>query len=58
MASLMGTGEAPTRMIWGDLAPLTLVTGEDEGADEDGMVALSSAGAGEIVYTFDTGLRR
>ena len=39
-----------------DLAPLMLVTGEDEGADEDGMVRLSSVGAGEVMYTFDTGL--
>ena len=38
-----------------DLAPLMLVTGEDEGADEDGMVSLSSAGAGEVMYKFDTG---
>ena len=34
-----------------DLAPLMLVTGEDEGADEDGMVTLSSVGAGEIMYS-------
>ena len=33
-----------------------MVTGEDEGADEDGMVSLSSVGAGEVMYTFDTGL--
>ena len=31
-----------------------LKTGEDEGADEDGVVSLSSAGAGEVTYTFDT----
>ena len=37
-----------------DLAPLMLQTGEDEGADEDGVVDLSSTGAGEIVYKFDT----
>ena len=39
-----------------DLAPLMLKTGEDEGADDEGMVSLSSAGAGEVMYTFDTGL--
>ena len=55
MASLMGTGEAMEDDMT-DLAPLMLVTGEDEGADEDGMVRLSSAGAGEVMYTFDTGL--
>ena len=37
-----------------DLAPLNLVTGDDEGADEDGVVSLSSTGAGEVRYTFDT----
>ena len=55
MASLMGTGEAMKDDMT-DLAPLMLVTGEDEGADEDGMVSLSSAGVGEVMYTFDTGL--
>ena len=51
MASLMGTGEAMKDDMT-DLAPLMLVTGEDEGADEDGMVSLSSAGVGEVMYTF------
>ena len=57
MASLMGTGEA-MKEDGTDLAPLMLVTGAtDEGADDEGMVSLSSAGAGEVMYTFDTGLR-
>ena len=55
MASLMGTGEAMEEDMT-DLAPLMLVTGEDEGADDEGMVTLSSTGAGEVMYTFDTGL--
>ena len=55
MASLMGTGEAMKDDMT-DLAPLMLVTGETEGADDEGMVSLSSAGAGEVMYTFDTGL--
>ena len=55
MASLTGTGKAMEDDMT-DLAPLNLVTGEDEGADEDGMVSLSSTGAGEVMYTFDTGL--
>ena len=55
MASLKGTGEAMEEDMT-DLAALNLVTGEDEGADEDGMVRLSSAGAGEAMYKFDTGL--
>ena len=55
MASLMGTGEAMEDDMT-DLAPLTLKTGEMEGADAEGMVSLSSAGAGEVRYTFDTGL--
>ena len=54
MASLTGTGTAIEDDMT-DLAPLMLKTGEDEGADEDGMVSLSSAGAGEVMYTFDTG---
>ena len=36
-ASLEGTGEALEDDMT-DLAPLMLVTGEDEGADEDGIV--------------------
>ena len=52
-ASLMGTGEA-MEDDGTDLAPLHLVTGDDAGADEDGVVSLSSTGAGEITYTFDT----
>ena len=55
-ASLMGTGVA-MEDDGTDLAPLTLKTGDTEGADEDGVVSLSSTGAGEIMYTFDTGLR-
>ena len=51
-ASLMGTGEAMEE-DGTDLAPLMLKTGEDDGADEDGVVSLSSTGAGEITYTFD-----
>ena len=53
-ASMMGTG-MPMEDDGTDLAPLNLVTGDTEGADEDGVVSLSSAGVGEIVYTFDTG---
>ena len=52
-ASLMGTGEA-MEDDGTDLAPLMLKTGVDEGADADGIVSLSSTGAGEVVYTFDT----
>ena len=52
-ASLMGTGEA-MEDDGTDLAPLNLVTGDDAGADDDGVVSLSSAGAGEVMYTFDT----
>ena len=52
-ASLMGTGEA-METDGTDLAPLMLKIGEDDGADEDGVVSLSSTGAGEITYTFDT----
>ena len=55
MASLTGTGEAMKEDMT-DLAPLMLVTGEDEGADDEGMVRLSSVGAGAAMYTFDTGL--
>ena len=55
MASLMGTGEAMEE-DGSDLAPLTLKTGDTEGADDEGMVSLSSAGAGEVMYTFDTDL--
>ena len=55
MASLMGTGKA-MKDDKTDLAPLMLVTGKTEGADKDGMVSLSSAGAGEVMYTFSTGL--
>ena len=55
MASLMGTGTAMKDDMT-DLAPLMLVTGKTEGADKDGMVSLSSAGVGEVKYTFDTGL--
>ena len=55
MASLMGTGEAMKDDMT-DLAPLMLVTGETEGADDEGVVSLSSAGAGEVMYTFDTGV--
>ena len=51
-ASLMGTGEA-MEDDGTDLAPLMLKTGDDEGADKDGVVSLSSIGNGEIVYTFD-----
>ena len=61
--SPMGTGmatevtvlvEGPGRVISGDLAPLTLITeGELSGLDEDGNVALSTARAGQIVYSFD-----
>ena len=52
MASLMGTGEALEDDMT-DLAPLMLKTGETEGADDDGMVGLSS-GAGHVIYNFDT----
>ena len=52
MASLMGTGEAMEDDMT-DLAPLMLKTGETEGADDDGMVRLSS-GAGHVIYNFDT----
>ena len=52
MASLMGTGEAMEDDMT-DLAPLMLKTGETEGADDDGMVRLSS-GAGHVIYKFDT----
>ena len=45
MASLTGMGEAMKEDMT-DLAPLMLVTGDDEGADEDGMVRLSSARRG------------
>ena len=55
MASLMGTGVA-MEADGTDLAPLKLETGSTEGADADGIVSLSSAGAGEVMYTFDTGL--
>ena len=55
MASLTGTGTAMEDDMT-DLAPLTLQTGGTEGADEEGMVSLSSAGAGEIMYNFDTGV--
>ena len=55
MASLMGTGEAMEDDMT-DLAPLMLVTGDTEGADDEGVVTLSSAGVGEVMYTFDTGL--
>ena len=55
MASLTGKGTA-LKEDMSDLAPLDLVTGEAEGADEDGMVTLSSVGAGEVMYEFDTGL--
>ena len=61
--SMMGTGMAidmaddtvdPPVIAGGDLAPLTLVTeGEMSGLDEDGNVALSTARAGQIIYTFD-----
>ena len=54
-ASLTGMGEAMKEDMT-DLAPVMLVTGPDEGADEDGMVRLSSVGAGAVMYTFDTGL--
>ena len=53
-ASLTGTGEA-MEADGTDLAPLMLTTGEDAGADKDGVVSLSSAGAGEVVYTFVKG---
>ena len=53
-ASMEGTG-MPMEEDGSDLAPLMLVTGEDEGADEDGIVDLSSTGAGEARYKFDTG---
>ena len=52
MANLMGTGEALEDDMT-DLAPLMLKTGEMEGADDDGMVGLSS-GAGHVIYNFDT----
>ena len=52
MASLMGTGEAIEDDMT-DLAPLMLKTGATEGADDDGMVRLSS-GAGHVIYNFDT----
>ena len=55
MASLMGTGEAMEDDMT-DLAPLMLQTGDTEGADEDGIVSLSSAGVGEVMYKFVTGL--
>ena len=62
--SMMGTGTAldmasaegvdPVVIAGGDLAPLTLMTeGEMSGLDKDGNVALSTARAGQIVYTFD-----
>ena len=54
MASLMGTGEAMKDDMT-DLAPLMLKTGDTEGADAEGIVSLSSAGAGEIMYGFATG---
>ena len=53
-ASLTGTGMAMEEDMT-DLAPLMLMTGDTEGADEDGIVSLSSAGVGEVMYTFDTG---
>ena len=54
MASLMGTGEGEAMEDdMTDLAPLMLKTGETEGADDDGMVRLSS-GAGHVIYKFDT----
>ena len=52
MASLMGTGEAMEDDM-PDLAKLMLKTGATEGADDDGMVRLSS-GAGHVIYNFDT----
>ena len=52
MASLMGTGEAMEDDMT-DLAKLMLKTGATEGADDDGMVRLSS-GAGHVIYNFDT----
>ena len=61
--SMMGTGMAldmaddeavtPAVIAGGDLAPLTLMTGEMSGLDEDGNVALSVARAGQIIYTFN-----
>ena len=51
-ASMIGTGIA-IDMDMGDLAPLTLKTGDMEGADADGVVALSAAGMGQVVYMFD-----
>ena len=61
--SMMGTGMAldmaddtvdPPVIAGGDLAPLTLMTeGEMSGLDEDGNVALSTARAGQIIYTFN-----
>ena len=52
MASLTGTGTA-IETDMSDLAPLMLKV--DAGADSDGMVSLSSAGNGEVMYEFDTG---
>ena len=60
--SMMGTGTAlettdaaaTPPVISGDLAPLTLMTeGAMSGLDEDGNVDLSTARAGQIIYTFD-----
>ena len=59
--SMMGTGTAldmedadadPPVIAGADLAPLTLMTGEMSGLDEDGNVALSTARAGQIIYNF------
>ena len=60
--SMTGTGmpldiadseASPPVIAGGDLAPLTLTEGEMSGLDADGNVALSGAGAGQIVYAFD-----
>ena len=39
-----------------DLAPLMLKTGETKALTTKAWSALSSAGAGEVMYTFDTGM--
>ncbi len=63
-ASMMGTGMAmdPPVVVGGneeqpgDLAPVTLMTGDDSGVEvEDGVatVTISSTGMGQVVYSFD-----
>ena len=54
MASLTGTGKA-MEADGSDLAPLMLQTGSTEGADDEGVVSLSAAGTGEVMYKFVAG---